>query len=336
MGEAGVMTRQSSFLVAILLLAGLAGPGVAPLPARPVTTPQLLPVRPVAGGLALRPEAVDVLDHPIRVVEPHEPRIIYGAAVGQRLVALTFDLDMSPWMVAVLRSGQVKSWVNQDALVLLEQNEIHATLFITGMWAEAYPALARRLAARPQFEIANHTYAHSAYHVPCYRLAGLTPAELAADLSASQQTIERITGVRPAYFRFPGGCYDPAALDAVHAVGMIPVQWTVNSGDAFNPYPQQIAWTVVHEVQPGAIVVMHLHGGPNAPSTAAALRVIIPSLRQMGYAFVTVSELLAAGPAFHPTNVREVVEVLLPPEPRTPQARWCPRTKGGKIAWVRC
>ena len=54
-----------------------------------------------------------------------------------------------------------------------------------------------------------------------------------------------MTGLTPRYFRFPGGCYDRQALDLVHASGLIPVQWSVNSIDAFNPHSQQIASIVL-------------------------------------------------------------------------------------------
>jgi len=331
------MWRRRDWLVAIILLGLQSGPGVVPAP-RPAVA-QSPPGHLFADGRGptQAAEAVEVIKRPARDIEARPPRIIYGVRVTRPVVALTFDLDMSPWMVAELRAGRVKSWVNQEALTLLQQSGIHATLFMTGMWAEVNPELARRLAASPQFEIGNHSYAHAAYHLPCYRLAGLTRAGLVADLGASQATIERITGVRPVYFRFPGGCYDPAALDVVHGAGLIPVQWTLNSGDAFNPYAQQIAWTVVHGVRPGAIVMMHLHGGPNAPASGAALRIILPAMRQMGYQFMTLTELLAAGSVIGPTDLREVVEALPPPEPRAfPQPRWCSSTRASKMVWVRC
>jgi peptidoglycan/xylan/chitin deacetylase (PgdA/CDA1 family) len=331
------MQRGRAWLVVIVLLGLQAGPGVVPAPLPVVAQPPPGHLFGDGRGPTQAAEAVEVVKRPARDIEAHQPRIIYGALVTRPLVALTFDLDMSPAMVAQLRAGRVKPWVNQEALALLQQSGIHATLFMTGMWAEVNPELARRLAASPQFEIGNHSYAHAAYHLPCYRLAGLSRAGLAADLGASQATIERITGVRPVYFRFPGGCYDPAALDAVHVAGLIPVQWTLNSGDAFNPYAEQIAWTVVHGVRPGAIVMMHLHGGPNAPASGAALRIILPALKQMGYEFVTLSELLAAGSIVGPTDPRETVEALPPPEPRvSPQPRWCASTRASKTVWVRC
>ena len=157
----------------------------------------------------------------------------------------------------------------------------------------------------------------------------LAPGNRVIVLRDQGQVVHRLC-VFPKYFRFPGGCYDRLALDIVHAAGLIPVQWDVNSIDAFNGYPQQISATVLAGVKPGSIVVMHLMRG-NAPSSAAALRVIIPALQRRGFQFVTVSELLAAGPAIQPTDPREVVEAAPPrPLPVPTKPRWCGWVKGQK------
>ncbi len=268
----------------------------------------------------------------------HQPRLVLAAQTVRPLIALTFDLDMTPLMAAELRAGIVRSWVNLQALGYLETNQVHATLFMTGLWAEVYPDLARRLATEPQFEIANHSYTHAAFRLPCYRLWGLPPGGMQLEISRAQAAIARVTGVTPRYFRFPGGCYDRAALNAVHAAGLIPIEWSVNSADAFNPYAQQIAQTVLHAARPGAIVVMHLMGGANAPATGAALQTIIPALRAQGYEFVTVGELLAQAPAIEPTDPREVVEVSQPaPSLRPLPVRWCRMvTVRRQVVWVRC
>jgi peptidoglycan/xylan/chitin deacetylase (PgdA/CDA1 family) len=261
------------------------------------------------------------------------PRILLGATTTQNVVALTFDLDMNAGMAAAARAGAV--WINKDALSYLETRNIHATVFMTGMWAEVYPALARELATNPNFEIGDHSYSHPAFHLPCYRLDGVSRAEEARQIQLAQQAIERSTGVLPKYFRFPGGCYDRQALDLVHAAGLIPVQWNVNSIDAFNTYPQQIVSTVLSEVRPGSIIVMHLHGRANAPSTGPALRLIIPELEKRGYQFLTVSELLAAGTPIEPSDPREISEFYQPPAPRVPAPRWCGWVNGlhGRV-WV--
>src|SRR6202011_1408245 len=102
------------------------------------------------------------------------PRILLGATTTQNVVALTFDLDMNAGMAAAARGGAV--WINKDALSYLETRNIHATVFMTGMWAEVYPALARQVATNPNFEIGDHSYSHPAFHLPCYRLHGVRRA----------------------------------------------------------------------------------------------------------------------------------------------------------------
>jgi peptidoglycan/xylan/chitin deacetylase (PgdA/CDA1 family) len=275
------------------------------------------------------PDLQQQVSVPMLGAPPAVPRVVLAAQVTRPLVALTFDLDMNPGMAASARAGF--RWINTDATSYLESTKIHATLFMTGMWAEVYPAEAHRLAANPNFEIGNHSYSHPAFHTPCYRLASVSRSGEIRQVVLAQQAIEQATGVTPKYFRFPGGCYDPAALDVVHAAGLIPVQWDVNSIDAFNAYPRQIAATVLAGVKPGSIVVMHLMRA-NAPFSAAALRIIIPELQRRGYEFVTVSELLAAGPAIQPTDPKETVEaaptMTWPPQP--PARRWCGWVTGTK------
>jgi hypothetical protein len=316
------MGRRGALVAVVLLL--LAGTSSSPLiPPGPLVA---APVAVLAAQVD-RPEPFQRIRLPVTGELAPPPRVVLGATTTSQLVALTVALDMNAGMAAAARAGAV--WINQDALSYLETHHIHATLFMTGMWAEVHPTLAHQLAANPNFEIGDHSYSHPAFHTPCYRLDGVSRAEQATQIQQAQQAIQRSTGVLPRYFRFPGGCYDKQALDLVHAAGLIPVQWNVNSIDAFNTYPQQIAWTVLSAVKPGSIVVMHLHGRANAPSTGQALRLIIPELEKRGYQFVTVGELLAAGPAIQPTDPREIAEFYQPPP------RWCGWVNGPKgRVWV--
>jgi peptidoglycan-N-acetylglucosamine deacetylase len=317
----GVVRRGAIVAVIVLLLSGAFS--YIRLPHAPVITAQT----------AAHAGEMDLGDNPRRGPSragsgpTTVPRIVLGAATNSNVVALTFDLDMNAQMAAAARAGTV--WINRDALTYLESRQLHATLFMTGMWAEVYPALAREIASNPNFEIGDHSYSHPAFHTPCYRLGGISRAEQAGQIQLAQKAIERSTGVVPKYFRFPGGCYDREALDLVHTARLIPVQWNVNSIDAFNRYPQQIVSTVLSEVKPGSIVVMHLHGGANAPSTGQALRLLIPALEKRGYQFVTISELLATGtPIQPPGGQREVSEFYQPPPSPAPlpvksTPRWC-------------
>ena len=72
------------------------------------------------------------------------------------------------------------------------------------------------------------------------------------------------------------------------------MQWDLVTGD---PDPRvsakTIANTILTRAHPGAIVVAHANG--RGRNTAAALAIALPKLKEQGYSFVTVSELLKAG-----------------------------------------
>ena len=98
------------------------------------------------------------------------------------------------------------------------------------------------------------------------------------------------------YFRFPGLCSDAEAVNKVEDQGYVVIGGDVDGADAFERNSKWIVSDVVANVRPGSIVVLHMHGGPNAPETAVALPDIIKKLRSQGYTFVKVSDLLKLPP----------------------------------------
>jgi peptidoglycan/xylan/chitin deacetylase (PgdA/CDA1 family) len=94
--------------------------------------------------------------------------------------------------------------------------------------------------------------------------------------------------------RFPYGRCDAKSLTAVADAGLLAIQWDLVTGD---PDPHQSAKAIVNtiltRVHPGAIIVAHANG--RGWHTADALAIAIPKLKEEGYSFVTVSELLKAG-----------------------------------------
>jgi len=215
------------------------------------------------------------------------------AAVGRpREVALTFDADMTPGMEGELRSGKVRSFDNEAVVRVLEQTNTPATFFLTGMWAQVYPASALALAQHPGFEIEDHSYDHPGFSQPCYGLSSIPDAQKTADIERSQRAIFLATGVTPRYFRFPGGCAAESDVQKVEAAGLRVVHWDVIGGDANQPDPAVIVKDVLGRVRGGSIVVLHVSGG-HAPATGLALPGIIAGLKAGGYRLVTVKTLLS-------------------------------------------
>src|SRR3984893_133326 len=139
------MVRRGAIVaVVVLLLAGTSSyPRIPPTPV--MTAPTV--------ALAAETDRQD-LPHlrtnlPVSAKTTPDPRVIMGAATSSRVMSLTFDLDANAQIDVRARAGAV--WINKDALSYLEAHRIHATIFMTGMWAEVNPTLARALAAHPSF-----------------------------------------------------------------------------------------------------------------------------------------------------------------------------------------
>jgi peptidoglycan/xylan/chitin deacetylase (PgdA/CDA1 family) len=207
-------------------------------------------------------------------------------------VALTFDSNLTDAMIGELDSGKVASFANVAVIDELDRLQVPATIFLAGKWMERYPDVTRRLAADPLFELGSHSYAHRAYHQPCYGLGTLAPSEMAPDVERSEALLRQFTTRPSPYFRFPGGCYDDAALHAIAPTGVTVIQYDLASGDAFGTSVRAIVNNVLANTHNGSIIVMHITGGNTAPLTAYAVPAVVAGLRQRGFQLVKISDLL--------------------------------------------
>lgn len=184
-----------------------------------------------------------------------------------KLAALTFD-------------DYLGDNVNQLLDVLAEYN-IKATFFVIGNSIEPHSETFKRVIEDGHLP-ANHTWDHLNCH-------SLTDDEIRAQLISTQLKIQQYSGTMSPYFRPPGGYYDNRILRIAQDIGLQTVLWSVNSTDAdTRNRPEDIEAIVKRRVSPGSIVVMHL----NRETTIEALPGIIKNLRNKGYRFVTVDELI--------------------------------------------
>ncbi|MEU3729487.1 polysaccharide deacetylase family protein [Streptomyces sp. NPDC033538] len=220
------------------------------------------------------------------------PVFEHGPRAREKTVALTFDADMTADQGPRAAAGE--RFDNPRLIATLRKLKVPATVFMTGRWAEEYPDEARSIGRDPRFEIANHSYSHYAYTDDCYGLPTVPKERMRSDVERAYAAFEK-AGVRNAmpYFRFPGGCYDKAALEELTATGVTAVQWDVVSGDAFATDADAVARQVLDGVRPGSVVVMHCTRSA-APVTEEVVRTVVPELRRRGYRFVKVSELIGA------------------------------------------
>jgi peptidoglycan/xylan/chitin deacetylase (PgdA/CDA1 family) len=215
------------------------------------------------------------------------------AITSKKVVALTFDADMTPKMLGDLKTGKVTSWYNQNVIATLRQEHVPATLFLTGLWIRTYAAVTQELSRDSLFELGNHSYSHGGFRSPCYGLASVPESNEGAELQVTDELLTKYTTQHKKLFRFPGLCFEKEDVEKVEAEGYIVVGGDVDAGDGFQKSVMKIVSNVLDHVRPGSIVIFHMHGGPNAPQTANALPGIISGLRLRGYTFVKVSDLLA-------------------------------------------
>ncbi|MFE3677589.1 polysaccharide deacetylase family protein [Streptomyces sp. NBUL23] len=284
------MRKTTTLAVACVLagaaLAGCGGPAPAPEPPPASIPAPAAPEKPptMAPGPAGRTPVF-------------ERRPTSGGAAGraaEKVVALTFDADMTADQGPRAAGGE--RFDNPELIALLRRLKVPSTVFMTGRWAEEYRAQAKAIGTDPLFEIANHSYSHHAFSSPCYGLPVVGKDTMAREVERAFAAFRR-AGARNVvpYFRFPGGCYDDTALRALAPAGVTAVQWDVVSGDAFATDADAVAEQVLDGVRPGSLVVMHCTRSA-APATEAAVRRIVPELRERGYRFVKVSELMADSP----------------------------------------
>jgi peptidoglycan/xylan/chitin deacetylase (PgdA/CDA1 family) len=213
----------------------------------------------------------------------------------KKLIALTFDLCEE--------DGYVSGYDGR-IVDLLRAQGIKATFFAGGKWMETHPERAQQLIADPLFEVGSHGLRHlDLSHANDATLGEeITLTEAAYDrartaLTSRQCLVGASSAAPPArltLLRFPYGRCNDKALAAAADAGFLTVQWDLVTGD---PDPLVAAKTIANriltKVHPGAIVVAHANG--RGRNTAAALAIALPKLKQEGYSFVTVSELIHAG-----------------------------------------
>jgi peptidoglycan/xylan/chitin deacetylase (PgdA/CDA1 family) len=167
-------------------------------------------------------------------------------------------------------------------LQVLRDHNMRATFFLTGAWARQNPQLVRQI-VQDGYELANHTQTHP-------DLTHLSDAQIEAEISRAEDIIDPLIGhtTKP-WFRFPYGARDARVMKIVNRMGYRSIYWTIDSLDWMDEATvDSITGRVLKGAKNGSIILMHV----GATHTAAALPGIIAALKQRGFAFETISEIL--------------------------------------------
>jgi len=187
----------------------------------------------------------------------------------EKAIALTFD--DGPWPYSTLK-----------ILEILKKDNIKATFFMVGQPLQEYPQIAQQVVLDGH-AVANHTWSH--------RYRRMSPADAAREVEDTEALIYKITGLKPAIFRPPGGIMTNGVVDYAKKHKYFVAMWSSDSNDYSRPSVPRLVRNVMKNAKPGGMVLMHDGGGDRTP-TVRALPIIISQLKKRGYKFVTVPELL--------------------------------------------
>jgi peptidoglycan/xylan/chitin deacetylase (PgdA/CDA1 family) len=190
------------------------------------------------------------------------------ACNGRPLVALTFDDGPDPA-------------TTPQVLDVLQERQVRATFFVVGKRAEQHPELVRRALAEGHL-VENHTWSHPPLF--CF----LTPGRLRDEIEKCTETLCRIGGRRPRYFRSPVGLRHALLRPYLRRAGLEFISWRIWSRDTRNVNSGALTARILSEVMPGDIVLLHDRRAGGVDVLLGVLPRVIDELRARGFDFVRV------------------------------------------------
>lgn len=194
---------------------------------------------------------------------------IYCVETDEKKIALSFDA----------------AWGNEDTAKILEilaKQDVKVTFFMTGGWVESYPDDVKAILAAGH-DLGNHSENHK-------NMSQLSDAEKKEELMKVHEKVRELTGYEMFLFRPPYGDYDNAVVNVAKDCGYYTIQWDVDSLDWKDYGVDSIIKTVTEHKHLGNGSIILCHNG--AKYTAQALDMLIAKLKNEGYTFVPISELI--------------------------------------------
>lgn len=207
------------------------------------------------------------------------PYVITRHGALARKVALTFDDGPDPvWTPRILD--------------ILAREQVPATFFVIGANGEMHPDLLRR-AVNEGHELGIHTFTHP-------NIAAISPTQFQLELTATQRLLASAVGRQSLLFRPPYAVdAEPETPDQVRPIehasqlGYLTVGMQIDPDDWQRPGVDEIVRRTLAAAESGEGHVILLHdAGGDRTQTVEALPKLIAALREHGFTFVPVAQLL--------------------------------------------
>lgn len=198
------------------------------------------------------------------------PRALISSGEKGKDVSLTFNI----------------SWGQQQVYPILDTLKKHgvkATFFVNGEWAERHPEILKAITED------GHELGMMGYRYKSYLKQDIT--QVKKDLLYARTVFGKLGYDELSLLRTPNGHVNNEVITMASKLGYQVVQWSVNPKDWDNPGTQVIVDHVMKETSGGDIILMH--ASDSVKQTNKALGTILPGIKQKGFHFVTISELIS-------------------------------------------
>ena len=192
---------------------------------------------------------------------------IYSVETDKKEIAISFDCA---WGVDY----------TDELLSVMQKENVYCTFFMVEFWAEKHSDYVKKID-----EMGHEIGTHSATHP---HMNSLSKENVIKELTTSKQKIEEITSKKVTLFRAPYGEYNDNVLTLAESLGLYTIQWSIDSLDWKDLSKVDIENRVIKRAENGSIVLFHNQG----LNTAKALPSIIKTLKERGFTFVKISDLI--------------------------------------------
>ena len=165
-------------------------------------------------------------------------------------------------------------------LDVLDEYQVKCTFFVVEFWVKKYPEMLKEIDRRGH-EIGTHSSTHP-------KMSKLSSKEIEKELISSTNKIKETINKEVKLFRAPFGDYDNEVIKVSSSLNLYTIQWDVDSLDWKDLSSKEITNRVVKKTKSGSIILCHNNG----LHTHEALPYILSNLKEKGYKFVPIGELI--------------------------------------------
>ena len=201
--------------------------------------------------------------------------LVYRVEPDQKVVALTF-------------SDGPKPGTTQELLSVLNREGVLGTFYLNGLPMEANPE-ETKLIIKKGHEVGSQGYSH-------FNMGEMSYEEIAEEIESTEKVIRELGYKGELTFRPPFGKGLFTLPSYLKDNGITNVTWDVEAETFIDEEDttEKIVARTLEQVKPGSIILMHIMYEEHGQSMAA-LPIIIRKLKEQGYSFATVSELIKLG-----------------------------------------